>query len=81
MMTATQSKSNLERGTDHLGGTAICLQNLLDDFRHRQALDFKFGAQNEAVFEHGQGHGLDVVGRDKIASGNGGISAGVAMMS
>ena len=39
------------------------LKDLLNHFRYREPFNFKFRAQNDAVFEDGPGHELDVVGR------------------
>src|SRR3954467_9265141 len=82
-ITATQ-KSNLEVGKiiwgvagtlgrplmwrERSSGDGDALEDGFDDFANAQAFNLKFGAEDEPMFENRDGHGLDVVGCDEVAS-------------
>jgi hypothetical protein len=51
------------------------LEDLMDDLGDRVALDLKFRPEYDPVFENRPGHGLDVIGGNKIPSGHGSIGA------
>ena len=70
VMPAAQNKS-LELGTIMQASPrhGNLLQDLLDHFDHAEPLDLKFRTKDQPVFQYRNRHALDVVGRDKIATG------------
>ena len=49
------------------------LQHLLNHLSHAQPLNFKFRPKNQTVLQHRQSESLDIVGRNKVATGDCGM--------
>ncbi len=45
------------------------MEDAVEEFAGANAFEFRFGAQEQAMFQHRDGHGAEFVGADEIAAG------------